>query len=101
MSSDARVRVVVADDHPFFRDGVIRGLTMSGRVEVVAEADDGREALEAIRCQPRIVNSWHDPEESVRSKACWRASSSRSRPTIGELRRRRWPSAPEATLRSR
>jgi two-component system nitrate/nitrite response regulator NarL len=40
---------VVADDHPFFRDGVIRGLTMSGRVEVVAEADDGREALEAIR----------------------------------------------------
>ena len=48
-SSDARVRVVVADDHPFFRDGVIRGLTMSGRVEVVAEADDGRQALEAIR----------------------------------------------------
>ena len=48
-SSDARVRVVVADDHPFFRDGVIRGLTMSGRVEVVAEADDGRQALDAIR----------------------------------------------------
>ena len=47
--SDARVRVVVADDHPFFRDGVIRGLTMSGRVEVVGEADDGRAALEAIR----------------------------------------------------
>ena len=40
---------MVADDHPFFRDGVTRGLTMSGRVEVVAEADDGREALEAIR----------------------------------------------------
>lgn len=48
-SSDARVRVVVADDHPFFRDGVARGLTTSGRVEVVAEADDGREALAAIR----------------------------------------------------
>jgi two-component system nitrate/nitrite response regulator NarL len=48
-STDARVRVVVADDHPFFRDGVIRGLTMSGRVEVVGEADDGRAALEAIR----------------------------------------------------
>jgi DNA-binding response OmpR family regulator len=55
-SSDARVRVVVADDHPFFRDGVIRGLTMSGRVEVVAEADDGRQALEAIRRErPRLV----------------------------------------------
>ena len=40
---------VVADDHPFFRDGVSRGLTMSGRVEVVGEADDGRPALEPIR----------------------------------------------------
>ena len=48
-SSDARVRVVVADDHPFFRDGVARGLVHSGRIEVVAEAADGREALEAIR----------------------------------------------------
>ncbi len=47
-SSDARVRVVVADDHPFFRDGVARGLVHSGRIEVVAEAGDGREALEAI-----------------------------------------------------
>jgi two-component system nitrate/nitrite response regulator NarL len=33
-SSDARVRVVVADDHPFFRDGVARGLVHSGRIEV-------------------------------------------------------------------
>jgi two-component system, NarL family, nitrate/nitrite response regulator NarL len=41
-SSDARVRVVVADDHPFFRDGVARGLVHSGRIEVVAEAADGR-----------------------------------------------------------
>ncbi len=48
-SSAARVRVVVADDHPFFRDGVARGLVHSGRIEVVAEAADGREALEAIR----------------------------------------------------
>src|SRR3954467_15719983 len=48
-SSDARVRVVVADDHPFFRDGVARGLVHSGRIEVVAEAGDGREALQAIR----------------------------------------------------
>ncbi len=48
-SSDARVRVVVADDHPFFRDGVARGLVHSGRIEVVGEASDGREALEAIR----------------------------------------------------
>ena len=43
------VRVVVVDDHPFFRDGVTRALVRSGRIEVVAEAGDGREALEAIR----------------------------------------------------
>ncbi len=48
-SSATRVRVVVADDHPFFRDGVARGLVHSGRIEVVAEAADGREALAAIR----------------------------------------------------
>jgi two-component system nitrate/nitrite response regulator NarL len=47
--SGARVRVVVADDHPFFRDGVSRGLIQDGRVEVVAEAENGREALEVIR----------------------------------------------------
>ena len=43
------MRVVVADDHPFFRDGVTRGLVQSGRIEVVAEAGDGRAALDAIR----------------------------------------------------
>jgi two-component system nitrate/nitrite response regulator NarL len=44
-----RVRVVVADDHPFFRDGVARGLSQSGQVDVVAEAETGRETIEAIR----------------------------------------------------
>jgi two-component system nitrate/nitrite response regulator NarL len=48
-AADTRVRVVIADDHPFFRDGVSRGLSRDGRVEVVAEAEDGREALDAIR----------------------------------------------------
>ena len=44
-----KVRVVVADDHPLYRDGVVRALTASGRVEVVAQAEDGRGALEQIR----------------------------------------------------
>ena len=48
-AGDPLVRVVVADDHPFFRDGVARGLTQSGRIEVVAAVGDGREALEVIR----------------------------------------------------
>jgi two-component system, NarL family, nitrate/nitrite response regulator NarL len=42
------VTVVVVDDHPFFRDGVTRGLVQSGRIKVLAEAADGREGLEAI-----------------------------------------------------
>ena len=44
-----KVRVVVGDDHPMFRDGVVRALVSSGSIEVVAEADDGPSALEAIR----------------------------------------------------
>jgi two-component system nitrate/nitrite response regulator NarL len=42
------VTVVVVDDHPFFRDGITRGLTQSGRIRVVAEAGGGREGLEVI-----------------------------------------------------
>jgi len=44
-----RIRVVVADDHPLYRDGVVRALSGSGRVEVVAEAEDGAEALARIQ----------------------------------------------------
>jgi two-component system nitrate/nitrite response regulator NarL len=44
-----KVRVVVGDDHPLFRDGVVRALTSSGTIDVVAEADDGVAALAAIR----------------------------------------------------
>lgn len=44
-----RVTAVVIDDHPFFRDGVTRGLSASGRVTVAGEAGDGRAALELIR----------------------------------------------------
>lgn len=51
-STHARlVRVVVVDDHPFFRDGLSRGLRNSGYVEVIGEAGDGREGLELIRSQ--------------------------------------------------
>jgi two-component system, NarL family, nitrate/nitrite response regulator NarL len=44
-------RVVVVDDHPFFRDGLIRGLRESGYLEVVGEASTGREGLEVIAGQ--------------------------------------------------
>jgi two-component system nitrate/nitrite response regulator NarL len=44
-----KVRVVVGDDHPLFRDGVVRALVSSGEVDVVAEAEDGTTALELIK----------------------------------------------------
>ena len=44
-----RVRVVVADDHPLYREGVVRALSASGQVEIVAEAGDGRSALAQIQ----------------------------------------------------
>jgi len=60
----AKVRVVVADDHPFFRDGVIRGLVTSGRIDVVAEAGDGREALAAVReHRPEVALVDHEMPE--------------------------------------
>ncbi|BBY27313.1 response regulator transcription factor [Mycolicibacterium sediminis] len=50
-----KVRVVVGDDHPMFRDGVVRALTGSGLIDVVAEADDGMAALQAIRDHSPVV----------------------------------------------
>src|SRR5881409_3703803 len=49
--ASTKVRVLVADDHPLYREGVVRALIGSGRIEVVAETDDGRTALEEIRTQ--------------------------------------------------
>lgn len=48
---DRLVTAVVVDDHPFFRDGVRRGLVQSGRINVVGEAENGREGLELIRAE--------------------------------------------------
>lgn len=48
-TSDPLVSVVVGDDHPVYRDGVVRALDNSGRTRVVAAVGDGQAALEAIR----------------------------------------------------
>ena len=41
---ETTVRVVVADDHPMWRDAVARDLTEAG-FDVVATADDGHSAV--------------------------------------------------------
>jgi two-component system nitrate/nitrite response regulator NarL len=50
-TSGALARVVVVDDHEFFRDGLVRGLQQSGYLTVVGEAGTGREALEVLRAE--------------------------------------------------
>jgi two-component system nitrate/nitrite response regulator NarL len=49
VTKSERVRVVVGDDHPVYRDGLVRALDNNGRTEVVAAVGDGRAALDAIR----------------------------------------------------
>ena len=44
----ARVRVLVADDHPLFREGVARAIRDRPDLELVAETADGPSALEQI-----------------------------------------------------
>lgn len=43
------IRIVIAEDHPFFRDGLRKVLEKEGGLNVVAEASDGLTALERIR----------------------------------------------------
>jgi two-component system nitrate/nitrite response regulator NarL len=48
-TATAVCRVVVADDHALYRDGIVRALRAFGGFEVVGEAADGAEALRLIR----------------------------------------------------
>jgi DNA-binding NarL/FixJ family response regulator len=43
------VRVVVADDHPLYRDGLVGLLAATGDFDVVGQAATGREALALVR----------------------------------------------------
>src|SRR6188472_153900 len=49
VSATARVRVIVADDHPLYRESVVRAVRDRPEFELVAEAADGREVLDEIR----------------------------------------------------
>ena len=52
----ARVSVVVADDHPLFREGIERAVRERPDLELVGAAADGREALDRIReLEPQVA----------------------------------------------
>lgn len=44
-----KIRVLVADDHVIVRDGICALLALAGDIEVVGEANNGREALEKVK----------------------------------------------------
>jgi DNA-binding NarL/FixJ family response regulator len=46
-----KIRIVLADDHPIVRDGLKKMLMLESDLEVVGEANDGREALEQVQLQ--------------------------------------------------
>src|SRR5712671_3120803 len=47
--NQARIRILIADDHPVVRDGIIANLKPQTDMTVVADAGDGVEALELIK----------------------------------------------------
>ena len=50
------LRILLADDHPLFRDGLHGSLAAIGDIDVVAEAATGEEAIErALTLQPDVV----------------------------------------------
>jgi DNA-binding NarL/FixJ family response regulator len=62
--SGERTRILLADDHPLFRDGLRALLTAAGEAEVVGEAATGTEAVaSALELQPDlVVMDLHMPE---------------------------------------
>lgn len=56
-TTPARVRIVLADDHPLMREGIARSLSVDHGFEVVGEADDASRAVDLV--------GWHTPDLAV------------------------------------
>ena len=49
LPTGSKIRIVVADDHPIFRDGLCKLLSLEEDFEVVAQAQDGRQVLDVLQ----------------------------------------------------
>ncbi|MDX1981305.1 MAG: response regulator transcription factor [Bryobacteraceae bacterium] len=48
-TAPARIRVLIADDHPIVRDGLKKLLLLESDIDIVGEAGDGRQVLELMQ----------------------------------------------------
>jgi two-component system nitrate/nitrite response regulator NarL len=103
-----KVSVVVGDDHPLFREGVVRALTGSDRIDVLGEADDGAAALAMIReLRPKVaLIDFRMPHLDGTQVAAAVVRDELLPPSIaaglvGEVRRRSEPSGPTLSARER
>ncbi len=52
----ARIRVLLADDHPIYRKGLADLLRGQPNIDLIGEADDGQEAVEmALQLRPDVI----------------------------------------------
>ena len=55
-NSTLRRRIVIADDHPLYRDALRQMLSLQPDLMVIAEAENGRDAIEVCRrLRPELV----------------------------------------------
>src|SRR5690349_6770477 len=55
-SGDRRISVIVAEDHPLYRDGLVRAISSAPALELLGEAGDGEEAERLIEeTQPDVA----------------------------------------------
>ena len=53
-----KISVILADDHPVVRSGIRSLIGTDGKVDIVAEASDGNEALELVeKLRPDVLVS--------------------------------------------
>jgi two-component system, NarL family, response regulator NreC len=51
-----KIKVLLADDHQLFREGIATLLFSAENIEVIAQAEDGTDALEKLKhCKPDVV----------------------------------------------